>query len=140
MICFVFHQSRLYTLRFKFGLEEVNFLALSHAECCNVFAAVECSNEAWGNMAHKPVLEPEADRFVEGEAWFQRFEEKKKKHADIWRALKPVTFTALALKPSTNIKSVKRQRQRRQLIGEKQRREKQGMKGEKRMSGEGEGK
>lgn len=51
-----------------------------------------------------------------------------------------MTFTALALKPSTNIKSVKRQRQRRQLIGEKQRREKQGMKGEKRMSGEGEGK
>lgn len=39
----------------------------------------------------------------------------KKKHADIWRALKPLTFTAWALKPSTSIKSVKRERQRRQL-------------------------
>lgn len=31
---------------------------------------------------------------------------KKIIQADIWRALKPLTFTALALKPSTSIKSV----------------------------------
>lgn len=54
-----------------------------------------------------------------------------KKHTDIWRALKPLTFTVLALKHSTSIKSVKRDRQRRQLIGEKQRKEKQGGAGKK---------
>lgn len=87
-------------------------------------------------MKHKPVLEPEADRFVGGEPWFQRFE---KKHTDIWRALKPLTFIALALKPSTSIKSVKRERQRRQLIGEKQREEKQEIAGKKEKDlGEGE--
>ena len=53
-------------------------------------------------------------------------EKKKKKHADIWRALKPLTFTALALEPSSSIKRVKRERH---LIGEKQRREKQGVEG-----------
>lgn len=43
----------------------------------------------------------------------------EKKHTDIWRALKPQTFTALALKLSNSIKSAKSGRQRRQLIGEK---------------------
>lgn len=33
------------------------------------------------------------------------------------RVLKPLTFTALAPKPSTSIKSVKREKQRRQVIG-----------------------
>lgn len=36
----------------------------------------------------------------------KRFEEKKQ-HTDIWKALKPLTFTVLALKPSTSVESVK---------------------------------
>lgn len=47
--------------------EEVTFLALSHEECCSITV---CLQQLCAAVTRKPVLEPESDRSVEGEAWF----------------------------------------------------------------------
>lgn len=82
-----------------------------------------------GRTKYKSFLELEADRFAEGEGGCSAL----KRHTSIWGALKPMTFTALALKPSTGIKSVKRKRQREAV----ERREREGKRGiaEKKIEG-----
>lgn len=54
--------------------EDVTFLAPSHEKhrstAAHVYSRYMQQREAGGDMKHKPVLEPDTDRFVEGEAWF----------------------------------------------------------------------